>query len=261
MSKRFIDTNYFNDPFILKLTSEDKLLYIYLTTICDHAGVFEINEELGNFHLKIKNYIDRIENFVKKYPEKIVQLDNKNFILMMFCKRQYPGGANTKVMQIKGAISILNKWKIEVVNNQTFEIRVSNPYEPLRTLDKDYGSGNGIGIGILSKKDNTLIKVCNYTEFYDLQLQLSNNDSEYEYFIKILFGENIYKRPLHSVLKLKEQLSWEQFESIKKIKIEYNILITEILQDMDSWKDLHKNNTLLGTFRTFAKRNYVKKNR
>jgi len=66
---------------------------------------------------------------------------------------------------------------------------------------------------------------------------------------------------LHSVLKLKEQLSWEQFESIKKIKVEYSILITEILQDMDSWKDLHKNNTLLGTFRTFAKRNYVKKNR
>jgi len=55
MAKRFIDTNYFNDPFVLSLKPDDKLLYIYLWTICDHAGIFEINDlkEILNLDVKI----------------------------------------------------------------------------------------------------------------------------------------------------------------------------------------------------------------
>jgi hypothetical protein len=165
MAKRFIDTNYFNDPFILSLKPEDKLLYIYFFTICDHAGIFELNESLGNFHLSTKNYTKRVLEFSKTYTDKVVQLDEKSFIIMCFCKRQYPAGVNTKVRQVQGVIYILQRWDIEILNNETFMLRVNNPYEGLRTLNKDYGIGNGIGN--VNKKD-TLIKCSKWRDDYEI---------------------------------------------------------------------------------------------
>lgn len=144
MAKRFIDSNYFNDPFILSLKKDNKLLYIYFWTICDHAGIFELNEVLGNFHLDCKDFKERVIKFSKEFPDKIVQLDETHFIVMSFCKRQYPNGVNTKVRQIQGALTILESWDVEIINNQTFTLRVNKGY---KTLDNSYGSGSGNGIG------------------------------------------------------------------------------------------------------------------
>jgi len=131
MAKRFYDTNYFSDPFILSLKSNEKLLYFYFITICDHAGVFEINEILGNFHLNCKNYSEQVKNFIKTHPDKIKRLNINTCILMNFCKRQYPKGVNSAVMQIKGAMAILEKWNIEIINKETFTLRVKNTYKEL----------------------------------------------------------------------------------------------------------------------------------
>jgi len=155
MAKRFIDTNYFNDPFILSLRPDDKLIYVYFLTICDHAGIFELNAVLGNFHLNCRNYIERVIKFTKNYPDKLIQLDNSNFLLMSFCKRQYPNGVNTNVRQISGAISILEKWNIEIINNETFTLRINNSYERVKN---SYGNGNGNGNNTLEKDKNINIE-------------------------------------------------------------------------------------------------------
>lgn len=128
MAKRFIDTNYFNDPFILSLKEPDKLLYTYLLTICNHAGIFEFNEVLGNFHLSSGNFKKRLEKFILTYPGKIIQVTKDKYIIMSFCRRQYPNGVNSKVAQVKGALTILQKYNIEVINYETFTLRVKNPY-------------------------------------------------------------------------------------------------------------------------------------
>ena len=170
MAKRFIDTNYFNDPFILALKPDDKLLYIYLWTICDHAGIFEMNELEGNFKLSCKNYIKRISNFISNYPDKLIQLTKTHYVLMNFCKRQYPGGADSNVRQVKGAVNILNNWGIEIINSQTFTLRVNKPYEALRSLNKDYGNGNGNGNGkntIKLSSSNTGNHLFSNSEFCD----------------------------------------------------------------------------------------------
>lgn len=41
---------------------------------------------------------------------------------------QYPNGVNSKVAQVKGALTILQKYNIEVINYETFTLRVKNPY-------------------------------------------------------------------------------------------------------------------------------------
>lgn len=168
MAKRFIDTNYFNDPFILSLKPDNKLLYIYFFTICDHAGVFEINNSLGNFHLDCKDYENRVLKFAKDYPDKLVRLNEKSFILMCFCKRQYPGGVNSNVRQIQGALSILNNWNIEIADDKSFTLRVTNGYEGLRRVNKDYGNDNGI------------VSVIDNTTKLDSSISWRNNFEEYK---------------------------------------------------------------------------------
>lgn len=204
MAKRFIDTNYFNDPFILSLKPDDKLLYIYFWTICDHAGIFELNELEGNFRLGCKNYSKRVFSFKNRFPEKLVQLSDSHFIITCFCKRQYPGGVNTNVRQVQGAISILTKWNIEIVNNQTFTLRVNNPYEPLRTLIKDYGNGNGNGNII-----EPILNVYTYNEFYDNEIKKCNADETYVAFVEWLFKKNPNKKPLLKVLGMTDQISYD----------------------------------------------------
>ena len=96
-----------------------------------------------------------------------------------------------------------------------------------------------------------------YNEFYDEQIELSENDEAYKKFINWLFGENILKRPLNNILSMKEQISWKQFPSVVNFHNEYKIKISDVLIDLENWlmkNPKAKNTTVLGTVRTFAKR-------
>jgi hypothetical protein len=205
MAKRFIDTNYFDDPFILSLKKDEKMLYIYLWTQCDHAGIFEINERLGNFHLDIKDYKERVNNFYKQFPEKLSQLDCTHFILMNFCKRQYPGGVNTNVRQISGAISILNSWNIEIINNQTFTLRVNNSYEQLKGVTNSYVNVNGIGNDIKEVKNENLID-----RQKSFESEVLTFESKYDFNILKAFY-NYWSEPTLDKKKMKKELqkTWD----------------------------------------------------
>jgi len=238
MSKRFIDTQLFDDPWFMDLSKDAKLLWIYMITKCNHAGIIEINEKLCKFQTGIKDLI----TLYKELGNRLVTVSQQLFFIPNFLKFQYPNFPKSNVLQQKSAIEILNKYKLFDNSSQTLTQGLVNSYE------YEYVNNND------NKEEDTSIKSYNYNEFYDQQFLLSNNDINYERFIKVLFGENTFKRPLEKILKMPEQISWEQFESLLKIKIDYSISIREILEDMESWKDLNKNKTVLGTFRTFAKR-------
>ena len=46
MSKRFIDTGLFDDPWFMDLSKEAKILWMYFITKCDHAGLLHLNNKL-----------------------------------------------------------------------------------------------------------------------------------------------------------------------------------------------------------------------
>lgn len=93
-----------------------------------------------------------------------------------------------------------------------------------------------------------------YSDFYDSEIEKSQNDSNYIRVVKILFGENNLCIPLDSVLKMPIQLSYDQFKKIWYLKEKYKISITEILESMENWNDLKKRKTVYSTFLTFAKK-------
>jgi hypothetical protein len=53
-----------------------------------------------------------------------------------------------------------------------------------------------------------------YNAFYDLEIEKSNNDENYINLVKAIFGENSLCKPLENVLKLKQQITFDQFKII-----------------------------------------------
>jgi hypothetical protein len=84
-----------------------------------------------------------------------------------------------------------------------------------------------------------------YDEFYDNQIVLSKDDQNYIQFVKILFGENNLKIPLKGVLKIKNQLTYNQFSLVYTAKIKYNVSLTTILENIENRPDLLKKYSLL----------------
>jgi len=126
---------------------------------------------------------------------------------MCFCKRQYPGGVNTNVRQVQGALSILSKWNIEITNNQTFELRVNNPFEGLERVTNSYVYVNG--------NDNNYT----YKKFYENEILKQPNNILYASFVKFLFETNPNKKPLSKILNMSDQISVSIFtELIEKYK-------------------------------------------
>jgi hypothetical protein len=93
-----------------------------------------------------------------------------------------------------------------------------------------------------------------YNDFYDSEIQKSEQNENYIKVVKILFGENNLGIPLTSVLNMKTQLSFSQFKTIWYLKEKYKISITEILEQMENWIELKNRKTIYSTFLTFAKK-------
>jgi acid stress-induced BolA-like protein IbaG/YrbA len=52
---------------------------------------------------------------------------------------------------------------------------------------------------------------------------------------------------------MEDQLSYEQFKRLYYLKTKYKFSITDILEEMENWKDLKKRKTIYKTFLTFLK--------
>lgn len=95
----------------------------------------------------------------------------------------------------------------------------------------------------VSVNDNVNVSVNNikyiYNQFYDSELKKSNNNKKYEMFIKMLFGENEEKRKLTGILKIENQLTFDNFNKILAIKPN-DIFISDILLKIENDSKYYK---------------------
>lgn len=105
-------------------------------------------------------------------------------------------------------------------------------------------------------KEKKVKEIYKYSLFYDSELNQSEQNQDYEKFINILFGQNSENRKLDSVIRMPQQLTFEQFKQLMYYKKQYRIQIGEILLDMDNYIDLKKRKSLLRTFKTFMNNRY-----
>lgn len=103
MAKRFIDTGIFDDDWFMDLSKDGKLLWIYLITKCNHAGMIKINEKL----CKIQTGIEDLGNPIKELGNRLVTVTDHLYFIPKYIDFQYPGFPNSKVKQQQSAVDIL----------------------------------------------------------------------------------------------------------------------------------------------------------
>lgn len=129
MSKRFIDTEMFDDEWFMDLSPEAKLLYIYLFTKCDHAGIINVNWKLTEFQTGIKDLRNSKETLTKELGNRLVSMENNNYFLPKFIWFQYPGFPNSRVRQQASAIELLKRFDLFDNSTQSLNKELVEYYE------------------------------------------------------------------------------------------------------------------------------------
>ena len=145
MAKRFIDTEIFSDPWFMDLSVNAKLLYIYMITNCNHAGIIDINWKLAEFQTGIKQLSKSYERLTKEYDNRIIRLRDSYYFIPKYISFQYPGFPKSKVRQQEGAIKILIEFNLFDEKNQTLNKEFINSYEYEDDNVSDSVSGNDKG--------------------------------------------------------------------------------------------------------------------
>ena len=65
MAKRFIDTKIWDKAWFRKLSTKNKLVWIYLLGKCDHAGIWDADWELAEFIIGETITYDELPDVIK----------------------------------------------------------------------------------------------------------------------------------------------------------------------------------------------------
>lgn len=82
------------------------------------------------------------------------------------------------------------------------------------------------------KNINTSVFI--YSEFYDNQIKISQNNPDYVKFVKYIYGGNDIEKRLNRVLGLRDQLTYIQFEKILTKSMEKNKKLRDMLLDLEN---------------------------
>lgn len=83
--KRFTETTKWRDVWHRRLTTTQKCLWSYLCDICDHAGIFEFDEEVCSFDISAKVKLSDLESL----GDRVRHLYEKKWIIVKFIQFQY----------------------------------------------------------------------------------------------------------------------------------------------------------------------------
>tara|TARA_R100001086_G_scaffold250033_1_gene192784 strand:- start:5330 stop:6142 length:813 start_codon:yes stop_codon:yes gene_type:complete len=146
MAKRFTDTNKYRKGFIRSLTIEQKVLWDYICTECDNAGVWEVELDIAGLRLARKGdppiQFDESE-IIAAFGDKIHVFDNgKKWFIPTFIPFQYGKQLNPKnnahksVIEKLQARGLLNEELILITDIEKNEGLIS-PSRGAMDMDKD----------------------------------------------------------------------------------------------------------------------------
>ncbi len=141
MSKRFIDTDLYDDPRFMKLHESAKIVWIYSITKCNHAGVFELNEELLMFQSKISKSLATVR---QQLGNRWVTLDCGKIFIPNFISFQYPNGLHDNVLAQKSVIKELDRFGLWDSKSATVRQQLGNSCLSVKDIykDKEIEQGN-----------------------------------------------------------------------------------------------------------------------
>jgi len=103
MANRFTATEKWVDPWFCGLNEKDKLFWIYLVDNCDHAGFWQVNWPLVQFHIKDYVFNDEVFN------GRVVKVKVDKWFIPKFIEFQYKTGLNPENRAHLSVINLLKK--------------------------------------------------------------------------------------------------------------------------------------------------------
>jgi|3_EtaG_2_1085321.scaffolds.fasta_scaffold67137_2 hypothetical protein len=128
MAKRFTDSGKWSKAWFMELSSDHKLLWIYMLDSCDHAGIFEVNWPLTSFMTGLQ-----LTSIPEPFNKQVLRIDKKRYFIRDFVEFQY-GPLNEKVAVHRSVISILKK---NSINISTLKQPLNKGYSGVKDKDKD----------------------------------------------------------------------------------------------------------------------------
>lgn len=127
MSKRFTDTEKFNNPWYRKLPIKYKILWEYLLSECNHAGILKIDIDLISFKIGETITIDDL----KIFENRITFIKDDLIFIPKFIEFQY-GALNTKNRVHNSVLKELKKYNLQGASKP-----LTSPVYGAKDKDKD----------------------------------------------------------------------------------------------------------------------------
>lgn len=233
---RSVNTKFWDDSFISELTPSEKLLFLYLLTnpLTNLLGIYEITMKRISFDTGLKTDIIQkgLEGFKKV---KKVYFVNDFIILPNFLKNQRLN-TNMKIGITKIFNQLPNKLRDSILSNHSKGL--PNDYQSIRNgmlkyeieIEREIEVEKGKGKGSIKE----IIK--NKLSFYSNEIKkIEEKESlkeKYVAFVSYLFGENAIGVPIEHILKLENQLKYEEYKKLFSAAHAKNLTVGELL---DSW--------------------------
>jgi hypothetical protein len=236
MPYRFTDTAKWEDKWFSGLKPVEKLLFLYLCDNCDPAGFIEINIRRWAFDLQASEHI--VEGALKGVEKSFIYSTCKNYIYIRnFLRHQknYPLNENNRAH--RGVISRF------AIYSQRFDIQDISSFIERGFKGALQPQGRGTGIGIGNNNNNNYKNKDKHhmqREFYNTQLEISGNDSNYEYLINFIFENKSLGRPLDALLKVRDQITYKQFTDLFMKSKNLGVKLTDVLLDFENSGDTKK---------------------
>lgn len=132
MAKRFVDSEIFRSPSIRSLEAPYKLLWFYLLSDCDHAGIWIPDFEIASIYLDRKY---NKEESLKALKGKIVEIEGgKKWWIPSFVEFQY-GLLNPENRAHKSVLAILGNHGL--LKNKGLQKPLPRPSRGCKDKDKD----------------------------------------------------------------------------------------------------------------------------
>jgi len=115
MAKRFTDNEKWKKPFFKKLSTINKLFFLYIIDECDHAGIWNVEEDIAQ--IRIGEEVN-IRSAQKEFGKHVHVFDNgEKWFIPTFLEFQY-GTLNPNVNAHKSVIDKLAKKKLTKIYEQ-----------------------------------------------------------------------------------------------------------------------------------------------
>lgn len=183
MSKRFTDTEKWNKRFIRGLKPAYKLLWLYLTDSCNHAGIWDVDFDVAK--LKIGMPISEQEA-IKQFKEKITVFDNgakwfiPSFIEFQYGELSEMNRAHTKIIFLLKKFNLINEENKPLTSPLTSPLQGGKDMYKEEYKDKEEEKDKG-GMGENSNKVTFPFSSENFMYVWGIWINYKKSQFRFEY--------------------------------------------------------------------------------